>query len=98
MRNRIQSWDGKLLSRAGKQAWKFLTKPYSLVSRVYKARSILSQDSLDPDLANEKISSLFVVGEKARDVDVVKDLFDEEVVVNILGILLSNSVTKDYWY
>ena len=43
----------------------------------------------DQSLIGEKVSSLFSVGERAWDVDVVKDLFSSEEARLILGILLS---------
>lgn len=49
-------------------------------------------------LQEEKVSSLFLVGEKVWDTDSVKDLFSAEETRCILGISLSTSMEADLWY
>lgn len=137
----------------GKQGWRLLTNPKSLVARVYKARyyrdidflsaklgsnpsfiwrNVLAAQDLvrrgarkgigngdsvfifkdawlpseaDPmvktrhqSLQEEKVSGLFLVGEKAWDADLVKDLFSVEEARCILGIPLSSRVEVNFWY
>lgn len=49
-------------------------------------------------LQGAKVSSLFLVGKKEWDVDLIKDLFSVEEACCILGIPLSSRRDDDYWY
>lgn len=148
-----RSLHGFNLALLGKQGWRLLTRPESLVARVYKARYFKEGDFLsaklgsnpgfiwrsvfaaqelvrrgarkgigngrsvliykdpwlpsedesmvklgDQSLLGEKVSSLFVIGEKAWDADIVRDLFTVEEARCILGIQLSSREEEDYWY
>ncbi|XP_019170536.1 PREDICTED: uncharacterized protein LOC109166101 [Ipomoea nil] len=52
IRQRIGSWNKKLLSQAGKQAWRLLTNTDSLVAKVYKVRYYPRGSFLEATMGN----------------------------------------------